>query len=305
MKAHVCFIFLAAFGISFGRADQPDLSTVRAQAAQGNVLAEYKLGRAYHLGQGVPQDYTKAAELYRKAAAQGDAKSMYNLGYIYLHGQGVPKDSLAAAGWFQKAADSGLAAGQLQLGLFYYFGDMGIKKDYAVATRWLTLAARQENSPAQSAPAANALGAIYESQSNVPNADAQAVFWYKKGAEMGNAKAQSNLGRIYLEGTLTPRDNVEGYMWLKLASIQGEQMATHLLPEYLGSKAFNAAQIAEGNRRVLEFESKHRALKTVAETQTPPAVMDPDVMVKPGRSAAPALGTVANPASNTTAPVSK
>ena len=45
--------------------------------------AAYNLGEKYYFGQGVPQDYTKAAEWYRKAAEQGNAEAQAKLGYMY------------------------------------------------------------------------------------------------------------------------------------------------------------------------------------------------------------------------------
>jgi TPR repeat protein len=261
MKTYLCLLLVAAIGLVPGVADELDLKTVQAQAAQGNALAEYELGKAYHLGHGLPQDFVKAAELYRKAAAQGNAKAMYNLGYIFLHGQGVTLDNLAAFQWFQKSADLGLAAAELQIGLDYCFGDEGIKKDYAAAAKWLTLAAKQENVPAECAPAANALGAMNEQGMGMPMDGKKAVYWYTKAAEMGNARAQSNLGRIYVESISTPRDFVQGYMWLKVSSDGGDITAIKLMADYSTAKQFSAAQVAEGGRKAKEFEEKMRIAK--------------------------------------------
>jgi uncharacterized protein len=41
-------------------------------AEQGDATSQYSLGRLYHLGQGVSQDYVQAVAWYRKAAEQGD-----------------------------------------------------------------------------------------------------------------------------------------------------------------------------------------------------------------------------------------
>lgn len=37
----------------------------RPLAEQGDATAQYNLGHMYHLGEGVPQDYTEAAKWYR------------------------------------------------------------------------------------------------------------------------------------------------------------------------------------------------------------------------------------------------
>jgi TPR repeat protein len=268
-----------------------DLKTIQAQAAHGNAMAEYQLGRAYQLGQGVPRDYAKAAAFYRQAAAQGNAKSMFNLGYIYLHGQGVPRDAATAHQWFQKSADQGLAAGELQIGLSYYFGDNGLKQDYVAAAQWLQQAAEQENFPQESGPAANALGAIYEHGFGVPMDRPKAFFWYHKGADLGNARAQANLGRVYEEGALTQKDPLQAYVWLKIASDQQDTMATHLLPEYLAAKEFTAEQKTKGDQMAQDYEEKHRQVKGSLGAAKPVPILDPTV---------PALTTPASSSSSST-----
>jgi TPR repeat protein len=40
----------------------------------------------YDTGQGVPQDYAKAATWYRKAADHGMAKAQFNLAVLYADG---------------------------------------------------------------------------------------------------------------------------------------------------------------------------------------------------------------------------
>jgi hypothetical protein len=85
----------------------PSIPTLQKAAKQGDAGAQSSLGLMYYLGEGVPQDYTKAAYWFQKAAEQGHAQAQCNLGVMYRDGQGVPKDE--AAYWFQKAADQGHA----------------------------------------------------------------------------------------------------------------------------------------------------------------------------------------------------
>jgi TPR repeat protein len=134
---------------------------------------------------------------------------------------------------------------------------MGVKQDYPAAIKWLTLAAQQPDAPAQNGPAAAALGAMYEDGKGVPADKKQSFYWYSKAADLGDTRAQWNLGRIYMEGQVVPKDPVLSYMWLKLAALRGDMMATHLLPEYRASKMYSAAQIAEGDRKVKEYQAKH------------------------------------------------
>ena len=60
---------------------------------QGNAKAQFEVGHMYHTGKGgVPQDYIKALEWFRKSADQGNADAEVNLGSMYYFGQVVPQD---------------------------------------------------------------------------------------------------------------------------------------------------------------------------------------------------------------------
>ena len=61
------------------------------------------------------------------------------------------------------------------------------------------------------------LGLMYDSGDGVPQDDIEAEKWYRKSAEQGNADAQSYLGSMYFLGEGAPKDYVEAYKWLNLA----------------------------------------------------------------------------------------
>ena len=83
------------------------MAKYKQAAAQGNAVAQYKLGRMYYDGQGVVQNYAEAAKWYRLAAAQGDANAQSNLGIMYYSGQGVVQDYVRAHMWWNLAATKG------------------------------------------------------------------------------------------------------------------------------------------------------------------------------------------------------
>ena len=47
---------------------------------------------------------------------------------------------------------------------------------------------------------------------------AEAVRWYRRAAEQGDADAQYNLGLKYLDGEGVPQDYARAYGWLNLAA---------------------------------------------------------------------------------------
>ena len=66
-------------------------STTRA-ADLGEPLGNNGIGQLYEFGQGVDQDYAKAAEFYQLAADAGEKMSQTALAYLHEQGLGVPQD---------------------------------------------------------------------------------------------------------------------------------------------------------------------------------------------------------------------
>ncbi len=66
------------------------------QSARYQASAAYNLGIMYEKGQGVPQDYAKAAEAFEMGVKKGDTSSAEELAKLYDNGQGVEKDTVKA-----------------------------------------------------------------------------------------------------------------------------------------------------------------------------------------------------------------
>jgi uncharacterized protein len=122
-----------------------DYATVRriiqSLADQGDAAAQWRLGRMYYYGLGVPLEWAEALRWYRKAAEQGYAAAQYDLGNMYYHGLGVPPESYAEAlRWYREAAKQGHVEAQNALGNMYYHG-LGVPPNYVLAYMWSNLAA--------------------------------------------------------------------------------------------------------------------------------------------------------------------
>jgi len=85
-------------------------------------------------------DMTAAARLLLPLAEAGDARAQALLGYLYERGQGVGQDFPRAAWWYGCAAEQGDATAQYLLGLAYDKGQ-GVARDVVLAQKWLILAA--------------------------------------------------------------------------------------------------------------------------------------------------------------------
>ena len=59
----------------------------------------------------------------------------------------------------------------------------------------------------------------------------EAVAWYREGAEKGEAAAQLNLGKVYLEGRGVSQSNAEALKWLRKAAEQANPDAAALIAE--------------------------------------------------------------------------
>ncbi len=90
--------------VAFPPPDGKDLHTLEAQAGQGDVEAQNRLGELYAKGRGVPQDHAQARAWYEKAAAQGHPLAQNNLAELYFAGLGVSQDYVRAYMWVDLAA---------------------------------------------------------------------------------------------------------------------------------------------------------------------------------------------------------
>jgi hypothetical protein len=77
-------------------------------ADQGNLEAQYYVARIYANGMnGVPVDYAKAAQWYRRAADKKYPPAMQELGYLYEQGLGVQRDELVGLNLQREASGLG------------------------------------------------------------------------------------------------------------------------------------------------------------------------------------------------------
>ena len=192
-----------------------DIRRLLQDAEQGNANAQFMLGDMYYTGEGIAQNYEKAARLFQKAAEQGDANAQYVLGGMYHNGEGVAVNYAEAEKWYRKAAEQGEALAQYDLGDMYRNGE-GVAVNYAEAEKWYRKAAEQGYSLAQLK-----LGDMYRKGEGVAVNYAEAEKWYRKAAEQGEDLAQLELGDMYRNGEGVAVDYAEAEKWYRKAAEQG------------------------------------------------------------------------------------
>jgi TPR repeat protein len=201
------------------------LSSLEYAAANGHPVAQWKLGRMYAEGTGVPRDDVRAFEYFRGIAnahaednpgtpqARFVANAFVALGSYYLEGipNALKADPDRAREMFAYAASYfGDADAQYNLGRLYMEGTVG-QKDAKLAARWLGLAANK-----------------------------------------GQYQAQALLGTMLFKGELVPRQGARGLMWLTLASDAAGPQDTWI--KELHAAAFKEASDDERSQALLYIE---------------------------------------------------
>jgi TPR repeat protein len=82
-------------------------------AAQAGT--DFVSGQRYYTGDGVPQDYARAAQLFRRAGSNGHPYAQYMLALMLEHGYGVTADLAEAKLWYRRAAKLGDLRAQRRL----------------------------------------------------------------------------------------------------------------------------------------------------------------------------------------------
>ena len=104
------------------------------------------------------------------------------------------------------------------------------------------------------ARAQSKLGSLYINGRGVAQNYVEAVRWYGKAAEQGDIEAQNNLGVLYFNGRGAPEDYVLAYMWFDIAASQGIQQAGE--NRDIVARHMTADQIAEARQRTRDWKPK-------------------------------------------------
>ena len=224
---------LASTGFAFDGSPVNQDSAIPVAAAQPGAGAAGALKKA--IPPATPADTSLTSLQY--AAEGGHPFAQWKLGRMYADGNGVTQDDLRAFEYFSRIAN-----------------------------------AHAEDSPSapQSAIVANAFVALGRYYLNgIPNSKiksdperAREMFSYA-ASYFGNADAQYDLARLYLNGGGTSRDDFRyGARWLGLAAQKGQHEAQALL----GQMLFNGEQLPRQAARGLMWLTLARDSATPDET---------------------------------------
>jgi hypothetical protein len=194
------------------------LTALQYAAEQGQPVAQWKLGRMYADGDGVPRDDLRAFNYFSEIAnthpdevpgspqASFVANAFVALGHYYL--TGIPNSQIMA--------DPGRARDMLGYAATY-FGD---------------------------ADAQYELGRLY--LTDAPSDPHQAARWFQLAATKGQCRAEAALGDMLFQGQAVPRQAARGLMWLTLGKDCAGTDETWVKPLY-----DNAFQRASDDERAM------------------------------------------------------
>jgi TPR repeat protein len=177
-------------------------------------------------GAATAEDAGKAKEFsaLEYAAGQGHTVAQWKLGRMYADGNGVAQDDMRAFEYFSQIANSHadeppgtpqahiVAKAFVALGRYYLTGipNSDIKSDSARAHQLFAYAASYFGD----ADAQYELGRLYLDGN--PNDVHEAARWFLLAATKGQCRAQAALGDILFRGVDVPRQAARGLMWLTL-----------------------------------------------------------------------------------------
>ncbi len=261
-------------------------------AAKGHASSQAMVGVYYESGEAVTKDMRLALSWYLKSAEQGNPYGQFRYGVLILNGANGETNIPSARPWIKKAADQGFTEAEAVLaGALYDEKNMELASQYARkasekgnhgATYVLGLcliASKDEvqrnegkrhllTSAGQGfAPAQTITGQLYLTDFMGKKNPQEAVKWFKKAADQGDAQALFSLGGCYLNGDGVIKDEIEAYALFNVAGITNEK-AREVLKIFETLLTTEARLVGQQRAKQLQkdIESKKAAAEGRAET---------------------------------------
>ena len=196
--------------------------------AQDEPEALLIYAKMLELGVQVPRDLKKAAKILRGAAEAGSAHAMHEYARFWLHGNGVRQNDQEAQKWLWAAHNAGFVEATATLAISYANALPGYPYDLEQAKKLHIQAAKQGSTASM-----RFLGSLYAEGSSVEQSLTKSFEWYKKAADLDDAKAQYNIAVMYLYGEGTHQSSERSEHYFKLSAYNGDCDAQFLLAKKL------------------------------------------------------------------------
>lgn len=194
-----------------------------ARAGDRTSVDAFRAGtRSYFAG-----DKGEALKSLSYAASQGHTAAAWKLGRMYAEGDGVRRDELKAFEYFRRVANQNseespgspqapyVANAFVELGGFFLRGipNTAVRRDPERAREVFQYAASYFGD----AEAQYQLARLYLDGTGTERDTKQAARWLGLAAQKGQYQAQALLGDLLFRGSDVPRQAARGLMWLTLA----------------------------------------------------------------------------------------
>jgi TPR repeat protein len=208
--------------------------------------------RAYYAG-----DTATALDAFRDAAELGHPTAQWKLGRMYAEGDGVAEDDYTAFQYFSRvvtehaddlpgSAEAPFVANAfVEIGGYYLTGisNAGIEPNASRAREIFTYAASYFGDAA----AQYQLGRMYLDGVGVEQDPRQAARWFMLAARKGQVEAQAELGRLLASGEGLAVDRAQGLMWLTVALRRAQEFGVD--DSHIRAAHESAFALADENER--------------------------------------------------------
>ena len=236
--------------------------------------AQYLIGDRFLSGAGVAKDFNDAVKWFKKAAIAGDGASLCELGYLYSkHGFDLGCATLdeaekKTAEYYAKAMEAGSIEAIFSLAWVTYLGE-GVAKDEAKASalyeRCLLLKPnhRGAHNNLANIQKERLIEAKKKGQTVDPVAVAAMLQHYDAANKAGDKYSVYNLGWLYREGGICPKDPQKAYGYFETAAERGHVDARLIVGEMLehGEGAPVSLSEAAYHYRLAALDGNQEALR--------------------------------------------
>ena len=160
------------------------VESMRELAENGDIHAQYFMGKLYRDGPLLPPDWVMARYWFDKAAKQGYAAAQYALGKLYLSDDASVHDPELGIQWLEYAAYNGNHDASYRLGKEYLKGE-SVRRDTRKAMDHIYTSAQAGNLHAQ-----YLLGKLLLQGKVVERDKEEGIQWLTRAAEHGHSYAQ-------------------------------------------------------------------------------------------------------------------
>lgn len=200
---------------------------LQAAATGGILSAALNLAVAFDTGNGVAQSYYKAFQHYTQAARLGNTDAIHAVGSMLYAGEGTPQQPAKAKQWFLKAAKRGHAVAMYDVASCYQCGT-GTKQNTRLAVHWF-----EQALAAGETKALTGLGHCYCMLVSPPDM-ARARSYFEQASALGYGNATHNLGIMAERGMGQPPLLPDALFWYKRAADLGHEGAALKVAAMLG-----------------------------------------------------------------------